>query len=71
MERLALLLPKATFNLLFTVNAKHIPRRHVYAMKSDLTLSDAIPEETISRDSIVREMDINVVMTPAVATSFA
>ena len=50
---------------------KAIPRRHVLPIKSDGTLGDPIPSETVTRDSVVREMDVNVVMSPETATNLA
>jgi hypothetical protein len=48
-----------------------IPRRMVHMLKSDGSLSDAVPSETVSRDAIVREMDVSVVVSPDTATSIA
>jgi hypothetical protein len=50
---------------------KAIPRRQVHTIEEGSILGDVIPEETVSRDSIVREMDINVVMNSEVAANLA
>lgn len=40
-----------------------IPRRIVTKVNPDGTLGDQVPEQTESRNSIVREMDVDVIMT--------
>jgi hypothetical protein len=65
------LTPQGNIQFALYSERKAIPRRQVHTIKPDLILGDVIPEETVSRDSIVREMDINVVMNPDVAANLA
>jgi hypothetical protein len=44
-----------------------IPRRQVYAVSPDGVLGEMIQAETISRGSIVREMDVDVFLRPDIA----
>ena len=44
-----------------------LPRRMVHHPNPDGTLGDAIPEETVSRGSIVRDMEVDLFFTPEVA----
>lgn len=46
-----------------------IPRRLVYDLPEDGTLGEPIAEETICRDAIVREMEVDIFMSPDVARS--
>jgi hypothetical protein len=44
-----------------------LPRRLVFKPRADGSLGEEIVEETISRGTIVREMDVDVFMSPDVA----
>jgi hypothetical protein len=46
-----------------------IPRRLVHGLASDGTLGPPIDAETISRGSVVREMDVDIFLRPDVAES--
>ena len=49
-----------------------VPRRQVHRIDANTgQLGDAIPEKTISRSSIVREMACDVLMSPTTALSVA
>ena len=49
-----------------------IPRRQVHSVDPESgVLSDPIPDRTIGRNSIVREMAIDVHLTPETATAMA
>lgn len=63
--------PRGDIQFALYSERKAIPRRQVNAIKSEFILGDVIKEETVSRDSIVREMDINVVVNSDVATNLA
>jgi len=65
------LTPQGNIQFALYSERKAIPRRQVHAIKPDLILGDVILEETVSRDAIVREMDVNVVMNAEVAANLA
>ena len=44
-----------------------IPRQAVHPINADGSVGDAIPELTVSRGSIVREMDVDIFVSPDVA----
>ena len=44
-----------------------IPQEMIHKVNPDGTLGEVIPEKTIVRDGIVREMDVDVLMNVAVA----
>ena len=46
-----------------------IPREIVHKIKTDGTLGEIIPEETVDRGGIVREMEVDVLMSVEVARS--
>jgi len=46
-----------------------IPREQVQQLKEDGSLGEAIPEETVSREGIVREMEVDAIMDINVAQS--
>ena len=46
-----------------------IPRRLVHQVDDDGGLGDVLPNETVSRDAIVREMDVDVFLSIDVARS--
>jgi hypothetical protein len=44
-----------------------IPRRQVFALKPDGAVGEIIQAETVTRGSIVREMDVDVFLRPDIA----
>ena len=46
-----------------------IPKMQIHRKNPDSTLGDVIPEHTVVRPGIIREMDVDVVMSRAAATS--
>lgn len=46
-----------------------IPRQTTHFLNPDGTLGDRISEETISRETIIREMDVDVILSVDVAIS--
>ena len=44
-----------------------IPRMHVFKANPDGTLGAQISEQTVTRPGIIREMDVDVVLSPQVA----
>ncbi|MCE9523595.1 MAG: hypothetical protein K8S25_14335 [Alphaproteobacteria bacterium] len=59
--------PTGHIHMAFYSERPAIPRRQVYSLSSKGTLGEAIPEETVSRNSIVRELDADVFLTLNVA----
>ena len=46
-----------------------IPRLQVHRIQSDGQLGDALPDRTVVRPGIIREMDVDVIMSPSAARS--
>lgn len=46
-----------------------IPREMVHKLNDDGSLGDVIPEETIAKEGIIREMEVDVLMSIATANS--
>jgi hypothetical protein len=46
-----------------------IPRRQVYTMNESGGLGELIPDATVSRNSVVRELDVDIFLTLSVAES--
>ena len=48
-----------------------IPRMQVHKQSPDGSIGELLPDRTIVRPGIIREMDVDVVMSPATAKSIA
>ncbi len=59
--------PNGHIHMAFYSERIAIPRRQVHEVEDAGTVGKLIPEETVSRDSIVREMDVDLFLDPAVA----
>ena len=57
------LTPNGHVHMAFFSERPAIPRRQVFQLTPEGTLGEMLPNETVSRDSIVREMDVDVFMT--------
>ena len=61
--------PSGHVHMAFFSERGPIPRREVRAVNRDGTIGDLIPDQSIIRNAIVREVDIDVVMSLPVAES--
>lgn len=61
--------PNGNLNMTFFSERPPIPRTLVHELNDDGTLGSNIPEQTVTRKGVVREMDVNVVMNVAAVTS--
>lgn len=59
--------PSGNIHMAFFSERGPIPRREVRSINKDGTLGDLVSDQTVIRDAIVREVDIDVVMSPSVA----
>jgi hypothetical protein len=56
--------PSGNLNIAFYSERPAIPRMMVHKRNEDGTLGDPLPEQTIVRPGIIREMDVDVVIRP-------
>ncbi|MER9421448.1 hypothetical protein NKI88_03185 [Mesorhizobium sp. M0317] len=59
--------PEGNIHFSLFSNRPAIPRLEVYAKNADGTLGDLVPEHTVVRAGIIREMDVDVIINPATA----
>lgn len=59
------LTPSGNVHISFYSERSAIPKTMFHTRNEDGSLGSPIPEETIVRDEIIREMDIDVVLSPA------
>ena len=60
--------PRGNIHMAFYSERAAIPREHVHRLDASGRLGERIDEETVSREGIVREMDVDVIMSIADAT---
>ena len=57
--------PSGNLHMAFYSERPAIPRAQVHRREEDGTLGPLVPEQTISRPGVVREMDVDVVLSAA------
>jgi hypothetical protein len=57
--------PSGNVHVAFFSERPAIPRMMVHARNPNGTLGDPIPEQTLVRPGVIREMDVDVVLSPA------
>lgn len=61
------LTPAGNLHVVFYSERPPVPQKMSHAVNADGTLGDAIPEHTKVREGIIREMDVDAVMSVQVA----
>jgi hypothetical protein len=62
--------PQGSLHFAFYAERPPLPRRVVHKVTPEGMLGDQIPERTVTRDALIREMDVDVVMRLEVAEQF-
>jgi hypothetical protein len=55
--------PAGNLHLAFYSERAALPRRQAFAINPNGSLGELLPDETVSRNSVIREMDIDVVIS--------
>lgn len=63
--------PNGTIHFALYSERPPIPKRLVYEVNKDGELGSVIPSETVSRDAVVREMEVDVFLDISVARSLS
>jgi hypothetical protein len=61
--------PTGNVHVAFHSDRPAIPRTQVFHRNSDGTLGDIIPEHTVTRPGIIREMDVDVILSESSAVA--
>lgn len=56
--------PEGNIHLAFFSDRPAIPKMQIHKKNADGTLGEMLPEHTIARPGIIREMDIDIVISP-------
>ena len=62
--------PQGHMHIVFYSERPPIPKRMVHRVGPTGELGEVIPDQIVVRDALIREMDVDVIMTLAVAENF-
>lgn len=63
--------PRGDIHMATFTERRPIPQRVVHNIGDDGTVGDELEEERVERDAIVREVDVDLIMSPKLARSVA